>query len=198
MSVESILCVAVSDKMDLSKLNLEDLIGNIFGGENSEEQGSVNASAVVGETGGEEEGIPDEGNGENGDGTPDGGETPPEAQGNKIVTNYNDLLAELGFGEEEKEDLKGKLKTALSDEVSKYVTENGVDEYMGYYGYTMSRYACVYCVPGSYYPFFILSYVCKEQAFHYVVRQAHMLDTCRHMACAHALSRHRAQGRRFE
>lgn len=135
VSVESILCVAVSDKMDLSKLNLEDLIGNIFGGENSEEQGSVNASAVVGETGGEEEGVPDEGNGENGDGTPDGGETPPETQGNKIVTNYNDLLAELGFGEEEKEDLKGKLKTALSDEVSKYVTENGVDEYMGYYGY---------------------------------------------------------------
>lgn len=131
VTVESIICVAVSENIDLGSLNIEDLIGNIFGDDEGDKTGSVHISPVEGEEvkpdGGTTEGGSTEG------GNTGGGTTVPADQ--KIVTNYTDLLAELGFGEDEKEDLKVRLKTTLDDKVHQLVEEQGIDDYLGYYQY---------------------------------------------------------------
>ena len=153
VSVESIICVAVSENIDLSTLKIDDLLGNILGkdedNKDGENTGSVHISPVDGEVtnpdseeggntegsgsgGGSVEGGDTEGGGSEGGSTEGGGSTVPEGQ--KIVTNYTDLLAELGFGEEEKEDLKIKLRTTLNDKVNEFV-DDGIGSYIEYYQY---------------------------------------------------------------
>ena len=132
VSIESIICVTISENIDLSGLNINDLINQAFGDKSGES--GVHTKAVdeeIGNTDGEtQEGENTEGENTEGEGTEGG-----EEKNNTIVTNYNDMLAEMGFDKEAQENLKVKLRTTLNDGLTDIITQNGIDSYLGYYGY---------------------------------------------------------------
>ncbi len=156
VSMESIICVTISKNLDLSQIDIEELLnfsgilgGNdegstykhfvdeeLGGSENSEgtETGEGSEGSETGEgSEGSETGEGSEGS-ESGEGS-EGGEQPPAESGNTIVTNYNDFLLEIGYDSAKKEELKASLRTSLNDLLSKYIHDNGYDEYVGYYQY---------------------------------------------------------------
>lgn len=116
VDMESIICVTLSKNIDLSTIKIDDLLGNLIGDDG--EEGSVHKHTVE-----------DGGSTESGT-TGDGGEST-----NKIVTNYNDLLLELGYDEAKKAELKQTMHDKLTDALNGFIDESGVKEYMGYYGY---------------------------------------------------------------
>lgn len=122
VSIESLICVNLSKNFDLKELDILKMLDGVLGGDD-ENEGSVHIKGVENEIGGSEVGTPETGNGE---------------EGNKnytVVTNYDDLLKEIGYGEQEREEIKEKLRTKLNTEVNKLLDENGVDDYLGYYEY---------------------------------------------------------------
>ena len=140
VSFESIICVTLSSTMDLSGLNLGDMVGGVFSTENGES--GVHIRTVDEEVGGEdstdpegEEGGSTDGETEGGEGGTTEGETEGEESKKKIVTNYNDLLLEIGFDKEAKETLKENIRTTLSDGVNKLLNENGLNKFVEYYGF---------------------------------------------------------------
>ena len=137
VSIESIICVAVSKNVDLSEININDLLGGVLGNENSESSVHIKTvDAEPGESEGENtDGEPED---EEGEGEPEGGEGEgegTEGSKNKIVTNYNDMLQEMGFDKDAKNNLKEKMRTTLKDGLNKIISENGISTYLGYYGY---------------------------------------------------------------
>ena len=139
VSIESIICVAVSKNVDLSGININDLLNGVLGNENGEQgETSVHIKTVDAEPG-ESEGETPDGEAEGGEeGEPDGGEGEgegTEGSKNKIVTNYNDMLQEMGFDKNAKDNLKEKMRTTLNDGLKKVINENGINNYLGYYGY---------------------------------------------------------------
>ena len=101
-SLEAMICVAVSNNVNLGGFNINDVLSGLLGGngeENGEENGGSDgesfedASTVKALAEGE---VPPENDG-SGNGE---GEVPPEEE--KIIcTNYTELLAEMGFNKEE-------------------------------------------------------------------------------------------------
>ncbi|MDE7440370.1 MAG: hypothetical protein K2N23_07685, partial [Clostridia bacterium] len=72
-----------------------------------------------------------ENSGEIGDG-PSEGEEPSESK-NVIVTSYDDLLLEIGYDKDKKEEVKSDLRKALNEALTDVIQDKGVDDYMGYY-----------------------------------------------------------------
>lgn len=106
VSMEAIICVTLSEKFDLSQINIEkifDVIGSM-GGDDSP------AAAAEEEVG--------------------GGKTE-----NEIVTNYDDLLLKIGYDEEKKEELKEKMRTSLNEALNNVIEQNGIKDFMSYYEY---------------------------------------------------------------
>lgn len=152
VSSESIICVTISNKMDISKLNIGDFLGGVFSkdnGENGNEE-SIHTKSVDGEVGGEDsqegtgDGDQDGTDGEQGDGETGGetdGETGDGQDGetggskNKIVTTYDDLLLEMGFDREAKENLKESMRETLNTQLNDFVNEKGIGNYLKYYQY---------------------------------------------------------------
>lgn len=115
VTFENIICVTVSDNLDLSKANLGNLFDGLFskGEEESEdEESGLNIKTVDEELDGSE-----------------------SENGNTVVTNYDDLLAEMGYDKDAKDNLKEKMRTTLDNELSKLVEEKGIDNYLKYYQY---------------------------------------------------------------
>lgn len=142
VSVESIMCVTISKNVDLSQFDIGDLFDNFFGDseeEGGEKENSVHINTVEVEISGDGE---TEG-GEVGGGTQEGGATEST---NKVVTNYDDLLLEIGYDEAQKDELKEKMRTSLNDALNDMVREQGIDDYMGYYGY-ITFVALVFMLP---------------------------------------------------
>lgn len=119
VSVEAIMCVTLSKNVDLSQINIEDLFSGMFGSSDA----AVHIDTV--------DEIIDDGTGEGGDDT-GGEEQPPE---NVVVTNYDDLLLQIGYDKAKKEELKESMRVNLNAELDKMIKDNGIDKYMGYYGY---------------------------------------------------------------
>lgn len=120
VSIESIICVTISKNVNLDELNIEELLSGILGdngGKNNSES-AVHIKAVE-----EEVGNPEEG---------EGGES-----GGKVVTNYNDFLLAMGFDKDAKERLKETMRTSLNDALNKMLDDNGISDYLGYYGYVL-------------------------------------------------------------
>ena len=141
ISMESLICVAISKSVDLSELNIEDMLGGFFS--ESESESSVHIKSVDEELKGDADdeggvdGSETDGNEEEvgGGSTGDGDENSGSTHKNNIVTNYNDLLSEMGFDKEAKENLKNKMRTTLNTELNNMIKENGIDEYLAYYSY---------------------------------------------------------------
>ena len=111
VTFENIICVTVSDNLDLSKVNIGNLFDGLFTKDGDEESG-VNIKSVDQEVGDSE----DEGD-------------------NTIVTNYDDLLAQMGYDKDAKDNLKEKMRSTLDNELNKLVEEKGIDDYLKYYQY---------------------------------------------------------------
>ena len=110
VSLESLICVNLSKNFDIKELDILKMLDGLLGNDNGgEEEGSVHIKAVDEEIGGStEEGAPE---------TPETPETGDGEEGKNnytVVTNYDDLLKEIGFGEQEKAEIKDKLRTKLN------------------------------------------------------------------------------------
>ncbi len=123
-SMEAVICVTLSKNIDLSQINIEDLLDfNKITGGNGE--GAVGLRTVEGELE-----TPD--GSEGGNGNEGGEQTPAE---NTIVTSYDGLLLEIGYDEQKKDEIKGRMRTSLNDLLNGYIHDNGVDGYLSYYEY---------------------------------------------------------------
>ena len=133
-SLEAMICVAVSNNVNLGGFNINDVLSGLLGGngeENGEENGGSDgesfedASTVKALAEGE---VPPENDG-SGNGE---GEVPPEEE--KIIcTNYTELLAEMGFNKEEADTLSKDIQTAVEDKVKTMLGDSA--QYFSYYGY---------------------------------------------------------------
>ena len=128
VTMEAIICVALSENINLDDINIKNLFEGLLGNKGSE--GSANVKTVDEElSGGGEEG------GETNPEPPTaGGDTP--AEGNKIVTNYDDFLIAIGFDDDGRAEFKESLRKVLNEKLDGIIKDNGVDGYMGYYQYT--------------------------------------------------------------
>ena len=133
VSFESIICVTLSSQLDLGEMKLGDLVGGMFSSESKdgdEENGEDGESGVhIKFVEGEVEGSETENE------STDGEETDGDEENRTIVTNYNDLLLEMGFDKDAKDTLKENIRTTLSDGLNDMLKENGVDEFLEYYGF---------------------------------------------------------------
>ena len=155
-SAEAMISVAVSKNVDLGSFDLGGLFGGLIGGgeDESEPEGSAHKRIVDGEVGGTETGNGEDEGGETTPVDPENpdpvdpenpdpvdpenpGETPDEPdpdEGEQVVcTTYEELLTQMGLGEDQTEELKVTLKTALQDLIQGY-TEPAAN-YFAYYGY---------------------------------------------------------------
>lgn len=158
-SLEAMICVAVSNNVDLGGFNINDVLGGLINGEGGEggdqtspegngEESAVKAKFVKTAEG---EQLPPEGSdqtppegGDSGEQTPpeggeqtppeggDGEQTPPE-EDKVICTNYDELLKQMGFNEEESDKLTENIRTTVKDEVMKALSS--AEQYFSYYGY---------------------------------------------------------------
>ena len=138
VSVESIICVAISKNMDVSELNFGDLFGDLFNSDDEEDQPAAAAKEELEGEGTEDEGSEGEGTEGEGSGSTEGEGSESEGtegSGNKIVTTYDDLLYEMGFDKNAKDELKEKMRSTLDDGLNKLIEENGIDTYLEYYQY---------------------------------------------------------------
>lgn len=119
VSVESIICVAFSEAVDLSQINLVEMIkGMLPGNSGDDSQAAVHIKAVENEN-------------ENEAGS-EGEEGGSESKG-PIVTGYDDLLLEVGLDDAAKAELKETLGTFLNDWVGDFLDEHGVSKYLKLY-----------------------------------------------------------------
>ena len=137
ISIETIICVTISQNIDLSEINIAELFDGIFG---DSKESSVHIKSVDLDLGDKDEGDPDADDGnddadENEGAEGGNGEGENNKKDNVIVTNYNDLLEQMGFDKEAKENLKEKMRTTLNNELTKLIEDNGIDEFLGYYEY---------------------------------------------------------------
>lgn len=102
VTIESIICVLVSQSVDLGQFNIGDIIANINGG-NGDGADTVAYVSVTDQTDGEA----------SNDGGNDG-----EAE-RTIVKSYSELLTEIGLGDEEKAQLKADLRETIRTEINK-------------------------------------------------------------------------------
>ena len=128
VSFESIICVTLSRSMDLSELNIGDLMGGMFSTEEENTESGLHIKSVEGEADDTQTGESESGSTET-----DGGDG--EESKNTIVTNYNDLLLEMGFDKDAKENLKENIRKTLSDGLNKLLEENGMNSFLEYYGF---------------------------------------------------------------
>ena len=148
VSIETIICVTISKNVDLSQINLSELFDNILPSDDDSENEETSLHiAAVDEEIGDTEGVEDEDSdkvpgeeedpeGEGSENEPSGGEgNEGEESKNKIVTNYNDMLLEMGFDQNAKEALKEKMRTTLNNGLTNLIEKNNIDNYLGYYGY---------------------------------------------------------------
>lgn len=116
-SLEALICVAVSNNVDLGEFDISEILKGIAGGNQNPEE-TPEASAVKhlaeGETSSEGEGgnVPD---------------------GDRVTcTTYDDLLKQMGFSEDNAE-LVDSIKTAVKTTVDEALKD--MSEYFTYYGY---------------------------------------------------------------
>lgn len=122
VTTEALICVNLTKYVDVSALNLEQMLDGILGGDGDGGDGSE-GSARKGATEGQPDGTPS-----------DGG-----AEERKIINNYDGLLEEIGLGDERCEALTANLRVRLDAEADRYIREKGVDKYVDSYQY-------VFCV----------------------------------------------------
>ena len=129
VSIESIICVNISENFDLEALNLEKLFDGLLGNKSSES--AVHIKAVDLELGEEQEGS-----GEAEDDGQESGDSVNTGSGNGVpATNYDELLEKMGFDKETKENLKAKMRTTLNNELNDYVNDGPIADYLEYYVY---------------------------------------------------------------
>lgn len=149
VTMESLICVAISKNVDLKEFNISEILNDIMnmgGAETTPEEQpegravrlAVTAEAEDGENNGETDGGNDgENNGETGGES--GGENNGETDGGnggenrEIVTSYAGLVEKMGLDDETINTLKQNLKTTLESKVNEFTGE--AEQYMGYYGY---------------------------------------------------------------
>lgn len=162
-SFEAMISITISQNVNLKDYNIGGMFGNSDGekpsegsalkravdgevqGDEAEEpvtpptseegEGEEPVTPPAGEEGeGEEPVTPptgEEGEGETPVTPPTGGNETED--GNVICTSYSEILEQLGLGDEDIDELKGNLKTALHEMVDGYVSD--YSDYMGYYQY---------------------------------------------------------------
>lgn len=115
VDLETMICVAVSNNVDLGEFNINDILSGLMGGDNGadvEENKKPSKLVAV-------------------DGTDGSGQGSSEGE-KVIVTNYGDLLSKMGI-DENNEELVGKITTAVKGTVNDALKD--ITGYFSYYGY---------------------------------------------------------------
>ncbi|MDE6441960.1 MAG: hypothetical protein K2L12_04295 [Clostridia bacterium] len=116
VNLEAMICVAVSNNVDLGEFNINEILSSLMGGGNNggniEENINPSKHVVVDETDG------------SGEGSQEGERV--------IVTNYGDLLSQMGV-DENNEELVSNITTAVETTVNDSLKD--VMQYFNYYGY---------------------------------------------------------------
>lgn len=113
VTIESMICVFVSQNVDLSQINIADILAGMTGGGN--DNGGMQTAAYVSTADLSE----DEGN-----------------ENRIIVKDYSQLLGEIGLGAQEKEQIKTDLKATLREQIDGGVAnQENIDQISSYYGY---------------------------------------------------------------
>ena len=107
VSIEAIICVAISSNMDLGDLNLGELFDQLGG---DDKESSVHKNTV------------DEDVGE-------------DDKKNDPVTSYKELLERMGFDSATKEELKAKMRNSLSNMLRETIEDSGITDFLEYYQY---------------------------------------------------------------
>lgn len=125
VTMESLVCVAISTNVNLDEISLYDLIKSYLngGGEYDEEEkpSAVRMSALVAaEPVVDPDPVVDPVEPVNPDPGVDPEPQPEQPSSGKVVTSYSDLAKEVEMTEEEKAEIKQELNTKLKEQVSAY------------------------------------------------------------------------------
>lgn len=128
VSIEAVICVTLSESINLNDINIRNLFDGILGNKNENSANIKTVDEELGEgEGGSSEGEPEppvEGGNE--------GENPPKEAG-PIVTSYDGFLNAIGFDDEGRAQFKEDLRKLLHEKLDDYIVDSSAGDYMKYY-----------------------------------------------------------------